>query len=203
MKLLESLCVMDGKVQNLPYHQKRIDFSVKDLFKDEGSDSSSILLESVLEIPEQFSQGLYKCRILYSQKIHSITFESYKYPLIKNMKIVINDVISYRYKFEDRSELRKLYDSRGEADDILIVKNGYITDSYFANVCFFNQEEGWITPKTPLLAGTMRAHLLNEKIISESIIKPEMLLRYEKLSLINALLPLGKIELPIEAVQGI
>jgi 4-amino-4-deoxychorismate lyase len=44
-------------------------------------------------------------------------------------------------------------------DDIIIVRNGFVTDASYANLIFRKGDE-WFTPATFLLAGTMRAFLL-------------------------------------------
>jgi 4-amino-4-deoxychorismate lyase len=100
----------------------------------------------------------------------------------------------------DRRELEKLLHKRGDCDDILVVKNGCITDSFYANVVFWNGEV-WITPDTPLLPGTMRASLLRNGMIRKSRITPEDLAVYQKLKLINAMNDLQEApEIPIDSI---
>jgi len=67
-----------------------------------------------------------------------------------------------------------------------VVKNGYVSDSFFANVVFWDGAF-WVTPDTPLLAGTMRASLLARGLIRESKITPEDIDKFRKLKLINAM----------------
>jgi 4-amino-4-deoxychorismate lyase len=94
--------------------------------------------------------------------------------------------MDYRFKYTNRERLNLLFEQRGNCDDILIVKNGFITDSFIANVVFFDGRKWW-TPDTPLLPGTQRARLIHEKKISVCPVTPDDLPKYEKAGLINAM----------------
>jgi 4-amino-4-deoxychorismate lyase len=78
---------------------------------------------------------------------------------------------------------------RGDCDDILIVKDGYITDTSFSNIVFFDGEK-WVTPARPLLRGTMRESLLKRNLIGEENITVDDLNKIKEARLINAMLPL-------------
>ena len=52
--------------------------------------------------------------------------------------------MEYNYKWEDRSQLDALYAKRENVDDILIVKNGLITDTLYANIAFEKSGQ-WFT----------------------------------------------------------
>ncbi len=71
-------------------------------------------------------------------------------------------------------------------DDILIVKNGIITDTSFSNIAFFDGKQ-WKTPKSPLLKGTCRERLLCEQKIFEKDINLNDLSNYKCYKLINAM----------------
>jgi len=89
---------------------------------------------------------------------------------------------------------------RRECDDILIVKNGCLADSYFANVALWDGA-GWATPDTPLLPGTMRASLLAAGQITEKHILAEHLDHYQTIRLINAMNSLHEsADIPIENI---
>ncbi|MFV0268328.1 MAG: aminotransferase class IV, partial [Draconibacterium sp.] len=102
------------------------------------------------------------------------------------LQVVKNDTIDYAYKYADRENLTELFNQRGDCDDILIVKNNCITDSYTANPVFFDGKEWW-TPDTPLLPGTQRARLLSEGQLKVCRITLDDLEKYSKIGLINAL----------------
>jgi 4-amino-4-deoxychorismate lyase len=102
------------------------------------------------------------------------------------LKIIVDNEISYAHKFEDRHELNALYSKRELCDDILIVKQGLITDTSYANIVF-KESDHWVTPTSYLLAGTMRQNLLDKKIITEDEIRVTDLARFKKFKLINAM----------------
>ena len=79
------------------------------------------------------------------------------------------------------------FDKRESCDDILIVKNGYITDTSIANIALYDGNS-WITPKVPLLKGTTRQRYLDNAKILESDIKVQDLKKFSKIALLNAMI---------------
>lgn len=181
-QLLESIKCFNGELINLPYHQARFNLSRKAHFRPCTEIS---LAESVI-IPEKAGKGLFKCRIIYSRKIEKIEFQPYSYRSVGSLKLVESNEIDYRYKYTQRQHLEQLFEKRGMNDDILIVKNGYISDSYMANVIFFDGKRWW-TPDSPLLPGTQRARLIHQRKIFVCSITPGDLYKYKKAGLINAM----------------
>ena len=80
-----------------------------------------------------------------------------------------------------------LYDKRAHADDILIVKNGRLTDTYYCNTAFLKKGK-WYTPKHPLLKGTQREFLISKKIIEEADLLIGDLSQFEKIRLFNSMI---------------
>ena len=80
---------------------------------------------------------------------------------------------------------------RGDADEVVIVKNGLLTDTSYSNIALFDGQR-WVTPRHPLLQGTMRQSLLDTGQLVERDIRDDEGGRYEKVSLINAMMPLGR-----------
>lgn len=181
-RLLESIRCENGELQNLPFHQARMDASVKRLFSAENS----IRLDRVA-VPVGCRNGLYKCRIIYEKAIESIDFKPYGFPKIRSLQLVVDNDIEYSCKYTNRAALRRLLEKRGSADEILIVKNGLITDTSFTNVVFFDGEK-WLTPAAPLLNGTQRERLLHEEKIIPVDIRPADLSLFRKARLINAMI---------------
>ena len=193
---IETIKVFDGEVKNLSFHQARFERTRSKML---GFKSHPALEEKIV-IPARAREGLFKCRILYDHRKIGIEFQQYERPEIKSLKLVSDNGISYSYKSADRSALTALYNLRGSKDDILIVKNGKITDSYFANVVLWDGFQ-WFTPEEPLLEGCMRASLLENGIIKTASIRIESLPRFQSLKLINALNHLNETPLiPVEAV---
>lgn len=180
--LIETIKCLDGRLWNLEFHQYRFDLARKKCLA--GAEGISLL--AAIEIPEDSKTGLFKCRVLYSEKIEKIEFLAHSYRSVKSLKLVEDNEIDYHLKFADRERLTALFNRRGECDDILIVKNGYITDSYSANPVFWDGATWW-TPDTPLLPGTQRARLLEEGKIKVCRITPGDLQKYTKVGLINAM----------------
>ena len=102
-----------------------------------------------------------RCRVVYGENIEEVVYIPYTIRQVSSLKLVPCDDIAYELKSADRSMLNKLFALRGEKDDILIVKNGRITDTSIANVALWNGTE-WHTPSFPLLKGTQRQFYLTE-----------------------------------------
>lgn len=194
--LIESLCCVDGAIKNVNYHNMRMNKSRHDLF----GCNDSLYIEKVISIPDFSMTGIWKIRIYYDTVIKHIEYELYRKKSIKTLKVVIDDSIDYSYKYVNRSCLTQLFEKRGNADDILIIKNGYVTDSSSANVVFYDGSQ-WITSSTPLLPGTKRAKLIDEGKIIEKNIKIKDISYFSKISLINAFLDIGDIVIPITSIE--
>lgn len=194
--LFETIKCKDGKLFNLEFHQARFKNAQKEYF----GISPQITMFEKLEIPEFAKNGLFRCRVTYSKQIDKVEFIPHQYRQIKSLKLVVDNDIDYRFKYADRERLNLLFENRGNCDDIIIVKNGCITDSFAANLIFFDGEK-WVTPETPLLPGTQRAKLLKEERIFEYIITPANLKKFKKIGLINAMQDLENI--PVIKLQNI
>jgi len=96
------------------------------------------------------------------------------------------DTLDYQYKYFNRSHFEKLIEQKEECDDIIIIKNGFLTDSSMANLIFFDGKN-WFTPKIPLLQGTCRERLLDEGFIFKRKIQSEDLKYFHGVKLINAM----------------
>lgn len=182
-RLIETIKVESGSLRNLSYHNQRMNLVRKNLWQI----AAPIHLEEHIRLPENLGSDLYKCRVLYGRNIEDIAFEPYQLKSVETLKIVIDNAINYRYKWEDRSAIQKLLDKKDGCDDVLIVKGGYFTDTSYANVAFYDGKK-WLTPIKPLLGGTQRQKLLDELIIEEAEIKPSDLTRFQKATLFNALM---------------
>lgn len=146
-------------------------------------------------------KGLVKCRIIYSDQIEKIEFTPYQIPNIHSLKIIVDNQIDYQYKYYDRSRLEQLLSTKGKYDDILIVKNGLITDTFYTNVLFYDGNV-WVTPSQPLLKGTQRESLLQKEIIKTAEIRVADLEKFQKARLINAMIRFeDKLDIEIENIS--
>ena len=177
--LLETIRVEDGKVHNLFYHQKRCNQSRQTLF---GS-KDTLELSSKIKAPKE---GLYRCRMIYGEKLNSIEYIPYTPKKITSLKIVSSD-IEYTHKYANREALDVLLISHPNVDEIIIEQEGYLTDTTIANIAFYDGEQ-WITPKKPLLQGTMRAKLIEEGLLKTANISKEDLPKFTQVALMNAMI---------------
>ncbi|RLA68239.1 MAG: hypothetical protein DRQ78_01590 [Epsilonproteobacteria bacterium] len=178
--LFETIKIEDGKIFNLPYHQARLDKSSKTLWNPRDT---NIILSSIIDPPKK---GLHRCRVCYSNTLHSIEYIPYIYKEIKTIKIV-SASIDYAFKYVDRTEINALLALHTQADDILIEKNGYLSDTSIANIAFYDGSK-WFTPSNPLLEGTMRNKLISEGFLHTKKIKKEEINNYSQVALMNAML---------------
>lgn len=195
-QLVETIKCNNGKLENLRYHQARFNLARKEYF----GENFEINLAEEIKVPAACRSGLFRCRVVYTSEIEKIEFHAHEYRKVESLKLMEDNSINYPLKFTDRKKLNELFEKRGDCDDILIVKNGFITDSFIANVVFFDGREWW-TPNTPLLHGTRRAHLIEEGKIKVCRITPNDLPRFEKAGLINAMQGLN--EMPMVNIKSI
>jgi 4-amino-4-deoxychorismate lyase len=194
--LIETIKIVDGIPQNLKWHQLRFTSSISQYY----GKRSTYKLEDLLLVPEEYSVGIVKARFSYNAAEYLWKFEPYVLQEINSLKIIYDDNIDYKLKYSDRSDLKNLYQKKGECDDILIVKKGMITDTSYCNIVFFDGTN-WITSRFPLLKGTCRERLLHQKKIQEEIIKPDQLDSFKSFKLINAMRDLNDIKaLPVSQI---
>ncbi len=181
---LETICIKKGIVQNIEAHLERM--------SNAGIHFGFYLpkLPNLLElVPAELQESKkVKCSVVYHKEILSITFSDYRPKRINSLKLVKTD-IEYPFKFSERSVLNTLLQEKGDCDEILIVKNNFITDTSFSNVVFRKDNE-FFTPDTYLLNGTKRQQLLREKKICETRITADDLIHFDTIHLINAMLDL-------------
>lgn len=133
------------------------------------------------------SIGLYRCRLTYNENQIDISYHTYTKRNISSLKVIHADDLEYSKKSVDRSELDRLYTLRENCEDILIVKNGFVTDTSIANIAFF-KDGVWYTPTIPLLKGTTRERLLDNGSLVLKDIDIKELKDYTKIALLNAMI---------------
>lgn len=189
-QFVETIKIKDGKVINLSYHQARMERTIQACFPSFSEETIPQLEEVLSPTPDM---AFYKARVVYgAHGIEDIQYAPYTMRKIQSLKIVNDDDIDYTFKSTDRSELNRLLAQKGDCDDIIIVKNGLVTDTSFTNIAAYIDGK-WLTPKHPLLMGTKRAYLLNQGILQEADITLEDLMKAGKISLINAMIDLEEI----------
>lgn len=181
-RFIETINVNDGQIMHLSDHQKRMDRTIFYFF---GTHSTPDL-ESLLSIPDHARRGWLKCRVVYDHKVREVSWTPYQVRSISSFGLVHANDLDYSFKYADRKIFSHLI-TQAETDDIIILKNGLITDSSYANLLFRSGDQ-WITPAAPLLPGTQRKRLLQSGAIKEESIRARDLHHFDQIKLINAML---------------
>ncbi len=183
LQLIETICYENGTFHRIPLHEERMNRSRRHFL----GVCAPIFLSQTLEVPENLKSEKVRCRVTYSDRIENIEYEAYIFKKIESLKLVERNAIDYSFKYKNRDSLNRLLEDRGSQDEILIVRNGLLTDTSFTNIIFL-QNGYWYTPALPLLSGTRRAEYLFDRKVFPRNIKPEELKYYEEARLINAML---------------
>jgi len=176
--LLETIKSVGGEPLHLEYHQQRMGNSLKSLGCSIRHDLSNLLHPPI--------DGVYRCRVLYLKEIIKIDYFPYQLSPINSLKLIYCDNLEYSLKYENRDELNKLFNLREDCDDILIAKNSLLTDTSKANIALYDGSK-WFTPSAPLLQGTTRARLLDEKKIFEKSLHISDIKNFSKVAVLNAM----------------
>lgn len=171
----------DGMAYNLEYHCRRIARTIM---------INVNLQEYILPISDDFL----KCKVFYDHYgVIDVEYTPYIKRIINSFKLMYDDTIEYKCKSVNRDHINTLFEQRGNADDIIIVKDGFITDTSIANLAIYDGTS-WLTPKGSLLRGTMQEQLLDKKELIQANISVEMLKNAKKIALLNAMVGMNVLE---------
>jgi 4-amino-4-deoxychorismate lyase len=190
-QFIESVCFY-GTYRNLSHHQSRIDKTFGEHFPWEDP------LQISKVLPQLDVAGKHKVRIVYDDLGHKIEVSLYKPEPLNSMCLVVDNSIEYALKSTNRQRLAQLREQAG-ADDIIIIKNGFVTDGCISNLAFWDGEQ-WVTPTTYLLNGVKRRSLLKGGALKEMEIRGADVRLYEKVTLINAMLDPGEVIITTEQI---
>jgi len=171
----ETIRCEDEEVFYLEFHKSRIARTI----------GLNIELQEYIYPP---SKELLKCKVIYDNSgILDISYSPYKKRQIKTLNLICDNSIEYKYKSTFRDEIDKLYILKDNCDDIVIVKNGFITDTSIANiaVCI---DDIWYTPTKPLLLGTTRERLIKDGFLKERNLTVKEYQNSSKIALMNAMI---------------
>lgn len=180
--LFETIRIENGKMQNLIWHHWRLERTFQSLF----SKKCPFVLENI-KVPEKYCNGMVKLRFMYDEANSMCHFSHYELKKIETLKIVSDENICYDFKFTNRYKILNLYNQKQNMDDVLIVKNGFITDTSIANIAFFNGSK-WISPENPILKGTTRERLIFENKVQTAYIKLQQLKDFHSFVTFNAMI---------------
>lgn len=183
--LLETIRCIEGEPLHLAYHQLRLDKSLRSLGIETTYDLSNLITPP--------DSKLYRCRFLYDANGYGIEFHPYVPKQITSLKLITCDTLEYPLKYTDRGELNTLFEKREGCDDVLIVKNNLLCDTTVANIALCIEGE-WFTPALPLLKGTTRARLLDEKFLISAPLSPADIVKATKVGIMNAMVGFIEVE---------
>jgi len=181
-RLFETIRIFEGKPINLNLHNERMNRSRQILF----GKNDELKLEKHINVPDNAKEGIFRCRIIYAESVISVEYTPYSTAIIKTLKTVEAGSLVYDHKYLDRSSLISLID-KTIADDILIIRNGCITDTSYTNIIFSDGRQ-WFTPDPPLLPGTMRELLIRKGLIKACRITINDIRSFSHFRLINSML---------------
>lgn len=196
-RFLETIRIENGVPCNLEGHFWRIK---RTLGKNFDTFWTIFNAKAGIIVPEKFSTGIVKARMIYDEKHFKISFSQYEKRNISRLILIKNQGIMYNKKYSDRSKLDSLSTNLDTNTDFLLVTKGMITDTSYCNVAL-QMGNKWFTPSYPLLQGTQRKQLLNNGIILIKRIHVEDLQFYSAIKLFNAMITWDEaIELPISNI---
>lgn len=190
--LFETIRVLQGNAQNLPWHQARA---------EQAGGAPLPPLAAVCSSMAFPAEGEYRLHLPYcgGQWLAARAQATAYTPRRIRSLLAVETDITYPRKSEDRRALDALKAAHPGADELVLCRGGCVTDTTYSNL-LFGEPGRWETPDTPLLPGTMRARLLHLGLIRTARIRVQDIPHYPFVSLINAMLPPGRIMLPASSI---
>ena len=194
---IETIRIQDGHVCHLSDHTDRMRRTA-DHF---GFTAPTLPQDLEARLPTDLRTGTVRCRVLYDHTLREVTFTPYRRRHIERLFAVDAGTTTYAFKYADRAPLARPQISLAETDELLFIRDGYLTDTSYTNLVLRRGRE-LVTPDTFLLDGTCRRRLLREGVVRTARIRLHDLPTYDELLLINAMMPLREaIRLPTTAVH--
>lgn len=182
---LETILCTEGEAHHLPYHQRRLDSTLQRV-----GFTRKYVLNRLITPPHT---GTYRCRFLYDGLDFTIEYHPYVPKTISSLRALIDDTISYPFKTTERAALDALYRQRNGCDDVVIVRNGFLSDTTIANIALFDGHR-WLTPEKPLLEGTTRLRLIEEGTLVPAPLRLDDIASARKIAVMNALIGFVEVE---------
>lgn len=193
MEFIESICVENGEIKLLQYHQNRVNKTFETFFYNK----TPFRLDEVLSKLEITQAGKVKIRIEYDKSINKIEYADYVAQ--SHPKFFLCEVTKFDYSFKFK---KRDFFNQFRGIQPIFVQNNSITDCSYANLIFYKKGK-WYTPDTYLLNGVKRQYLLYQSHIQEARITLENIFEFEKIGLINAMLDIGDNVYPIDLLSRI
>lgn len=195
-QLLETFCLLDGELLNLPYHSARVGRSLGREYPI--TPFIDVVSREVSRLGA--TKGKWRASITYTwQGIESIKLTPYRLPQITSFRLIDIEDNFYSKKWADRSRLDEYKNLLPQGVEPIFVLKGQITDTSFTNI-LVERDGKLYTPSTPLLLGTKRDKLLSDGTIHSIPLSSAELHTYERIHLINAMLDPGEVALPLSVI---
>lgn len=190
--LFETIRVLDGCAERLELHRTRAERSCGVALPG----FADAVARVVAGLPQR---GEFRLHLPYDATgFFPATVQAYRPRVIRRLRVV-EAAVDYALKDEDRSVFEALRARYPDADELLLTRGGLVTDTCFSNV-LVGEPGHWVCPADCVLAGTRRESLLREGAVAQRPVRVEDLADYPFLTLINAMLPPGRIMLPMRDV---
>lgn len=189
-QFIETIRIERGEVHHIKYHNERMNETRNAFWKG----CPTLDLMDYIKAPHTALP--IKCRVVYGKTIEEVSYNPYELRPVRSLRLLCADSVEYNYKSTDREAINSLFSKRGGQDDVLFIKEGFVTDTSIANIALRDADK-WYTPKNPLLKGTQRAYLLDRGFITEKNIKAEDIYYYSQMVLFNAMIDFGRIKIDI------
>jgi len=185
--LFETIKSHNNTIYNISYHQQRVNQAYRDFFKTEPK-------FEIKDIVKPKSK-LTRVKLVYNiDGVVEIGYFDYKPKEIKSLMLIEVGNFDYNFKYLNRAFFEELYKTYSGVDEFILTKNGYITDCTIANLAFYDSgAKRWVSPSKPLLNGTTRQRLLDEKKIFLDDIHYTNLKNYSKIVILNAMVGFYKL----------
>ena len=195
-RFVETIRLQNHRLYNMYCHQMRYGRTARHFF------GGGYNVENLEEVAAGFAgnEGVNKVRIVYDGAgIVSASCAPYRMKIIRSLRLVECGGIDYTYKYADRTALDNAMKLRGGCDNVVIVRDGLLTDTSYTNVALYDGSH-WLTPARPLLQGTALMRLLGEGSLEARDIKAETVWDYSHIALFNSMIDFGKLVLPTACV---
>ena len=180
---IETICYEKGCFQRIELHNERFNRTRKQFFGLQAP----FQLELLLSVPPDLKHKTVKCTVTYGTDIVRIDYNLYQIRPVNSLQMVVDNTIDYAFKYADRTKLNSLFNLRHQSDDILIIKNGLITDTSYANI-ILKKEGKWHSPSNPLLKGTRIDRYIHEGLVTPALLRPSDLSLFSEARIVNAMI---------------
>lgn len=191
------LILQNGRIPLLEEHYARFSSTIR---RYSGSPPSlrefeALLLGTLSASSPSISAKAWRCRLVYEANGRLVERGALPFIPKKLERIARVELpsASYPLKFADRSLFASLHERFPGYDEIIITRQGFLSDGTFTNLYLRRSSGRLLTPADALLAGCRRARLMKEGTLLPSPLNWEELEPHWQIGFINALNPPGQL----------